>query len=61
MFVEADEGCGDVVVAEEDGGMACIFCGYEVRGLEGLESAEGDVVEVTYGCRDDGEHGLPAF
>jgi hypothetical protein len=48
MAVIADQSPGpDAVLLEEDPGMAGVFAGYNVCILQHLESAKGDILEIT--------------
>ena len=63
VLVVGDEGFIDPVVLQEDSRVPGVFCGDEIDGAEGVESAQGDIGEVADGSGDEVEHaeGLPAF
>jgi hypothetical protein len=57
VLVIADERLADLVMAQEVSGVPGILAGDDVRALQRLERAQGDVPEIPNGRSDERKHG----
>jgi hypothetical protein len=55
MLVVGDERPLYLIVSEEPSGAARVLASYGIRLAQGTQGAQGDVLKVAYGGRDDGE------